>query len=59
MFTIKALRAGLISQAEADEIEDWLDENIKAGVSVSVPAKFEDLWDKIVLYNMTANGEKQ
>lgn len=58
MFTIRALRAGLISQEQSDEIEAWLEDNIKAGASVSIPDKFIDVWDKIILFNMTTKGEQ-
>ena len=58
MFTEKALAAHIITQAEADEVEDWIDESVKANTSVTVPDHLQAIWERIYTY-IAANGEMQ
>lgn len=55
MFTEKAVAAHIITQAEADEVETWIDEAVKANQSVSVPAHLVAIWERVYTY-IAANG---
>ena len=58
LFTEKAVAAHIITQAEADEVETWIDESVKANQSVSVPEHLVAIWERVYTY-IAANGELQ
>lgn len=58
MFTEKAVAAHIITQAEADEVENWIDESVKANQSVTVPDRLQAIWERVYTY-IAANGEMQ
>ena len=50
LFTEKAVAAHIITQAEADEVETWIDEAVKANQSVSVPEHLVAIWERVYLF---------
>lgn len=50
MFTEKAVAAHIITQAEADEVETWIDEAVKANQSVTVPDRLQAIWNRVYLF---------
>ena len=51
MFTTKALAHGLITQGQANEIEDWIEEALIANEDMTVPDHLNALVEKISLFN--------
>jgi hypothetical protein len=56
-FTERALAAHIITQAEADAIENWIDENCNTETTVTVPKELHNLWERVSLFNF--RGEQQ
>lgn len=56
MFTEKAVAAHIITQAEADEVENWIDEAVKANQSVSVPEHLVAIWERVYTYIYSQGG---
>jgi hypothetical protein len=59
MMTDKALEAKAITQEQAEELENWIDESIIAGKAVDVPEKFAAIMDICAAYNMQPVGVMQ
>jgi hypothetical protein len=56
MFTERALAAHIITQAEADEVENWIDEQVKTNQSVTVPDHLQAIWERVYLFTNTQGG---
>lgn len=59
MMTDKALEAKAITQEQAEELENWIDESITAGMAINVPEKFSAIMDICAAYNMQPVGVMQ
>jgi len=56
-YTTKSLEAKIITQEEADLLENWINANCHLD-SCMVPKHLEDLWEKVYLFNFE-NGSLQ
>lgn len=56
MFTEKALAAHIITQEEADEVENWIDEQVKTDIAVTVPDRLQAIWERVYLFTNTQGG---
>lgn len=59
MMTDKALKAKAITQEQADELENWIDEAIVPGKAVTVPERFTAVMEICAAYNMQPEGVLQ
>jgi hypothetical protein len=51
LFTEKAVAAHIITQAEAEAIEQWIDENCNTEGTLTVPHELHGLWERVSLFN--------
>jgi type III secretion system FlhB-like substrate exporter len=56
MFTERALAAHIITQAEADEVESWIDEQVKTNKVANVPDHLYEIWNRVYTYIYTQGG---
>jgi len=54
MFTTRAIEANLITQAEADKLEDWIDYSLETN-QPNVPDNLNELFSKVALFNTQGN----
>jgi len=54
MFTTRAIEANLITQAEADALEDWIDYSLETN-QPNVPDNLNELFSKVALFNTQGN----